>query len=112
MSRIRDSDYEITEKHLKNALLLLSAHDTDAFDVIDRFQLDVVTEVFCGESTYSLTSNQQPFRDAMDVLLRIASFRQLMGYVRVLLAHTKPFRNIANLLCCFFCQPCWRLSSR
>jgi hypothetical protein len=84
MSRVRDSDYEITEKHLKHVIDILATSGTDAFDAIDRWQLDVVTHVFCGKSTGSLTSNQQPFRDAMDILLRIASFRQLMGFVQSL----------------------------
>jgi len=79
MSRVRDSDFEITERHLQNAFILLATPESDAFDAIDRFQLDVVTEVFCGESTHSLTSDQQPFRNAMDLLLKIASFRQLLG---------------------------------
>jgi hypothetical protein len=79
MSRVRSSDFEITERHVENAFNVLTT-GADAFDVVDRLQLDVVTEVFCGESTYSLTSNQQPFRNAMDTLLKIASFRQLLGY--------------------------------
>jgi hypothetical protein len=78
MSRVRDTDLEVTERHLKHAFKIL-AEGADAFDVIDRHQLDVVTEVFCGESTNSLTSNQQPFRTAMNTLLKIASFRQLLG---------------------------------
>ncbi|OXV12130.1 hypothetical protein Egran_00106 [Elaphomyces granulatus] len=82
MSRVRESDFEVTEQHLRHAFDYL-AKGADAFDVIDRLQLDVVTEVFCGESTNSLTSNQQPFRKAMDTLLKIASFRQLLGKVGV-----------------------------
>jgi hypothetical protein len=78
MSRVRDSDFEVTERHIKRAFNLL-AEGADAFDIIDRLQLDIVTEVFCGESTNSLSSNQQPFRDAMNTLLKIASFRQLLG---------------------------------
>lgn len=85
MSRIRDTDFEITEKHLKHVIDLLAIPGTDAFDAIDRWQLDVVTHIFCGQSTDSLTSNQQPFRDAMDVLLGINSFRQIMGPVGVYL---------------------------
>jgi len=81
MSRVRDTDLEVTEQHLKHAFDIL-AKGANAYDVIDRFQLDVVTEVFCGESTNSLTSNQQPFRTAMDTLLKIASFRQLLGRVK------------------------------
>jgi cytochrome P450 len=83
MSRVRDSDFDVTEKHIKNAFRLLSQTGNDAFDILDRLQLDIVTEVFCGESTNSLVSNQQPFRRAMDTLLKIASVRQLLGKVGV-----------------------------
>ena len=79
MGRVRESDFEVTERHLLNAFNLLAEDGRDAFDVIDRLQLDIVTEVFCGESTNSLTSNQQPFRDAMEKLQKIACFRQLLG---------------------------------
>ena len=79
MSRIRLADFDVTEKHLQHAFGLLSTNRVDGFDVIDRLQLDVVTEVFCGESTNSLTSDQQPFRNAMETLQKIASFRQLLG---------------------------------
>ncbi|KAI9046092.1 cytochrome P450 [Aspergillus affinis] len=84
MNRVRQSDFEVTERHIQNAFKLLE-EGVDAFDVIDRLQLDVVTEVFCGESTNSLTSDQQPFRNAMDTLLKVASFRQLLGKVGVYL---------------------------
>ncbi|KAK5997935.1 Cytochrome P450 monooxygenase ascH [Cladobotryum mycophilum] len=83
MSRIRDTDFEVTERHTLNAFKLLDRQGADAFDVIDRLQLDIVTEVFCGDSTNSLTSNQQPFRDSMEILQKIACFRQLLGKVGV-----------------------------
>ena len=79
MGRVRDSDFAVTERHILNAFTLLAKEGNDGFDVIDRLQLDVVTEVFCGESTNSLTSDQQPFRNSMETLQKIASFRQLLG---------------------------------
>ena len=79
MARIRDTDWEVTERHTQNAFKLLEQDGSDGFDVIDRLQLDIVTEVFCGDSTNSLTSDQQPFRNAMETLQKIASFRQLLG---------------------------------
>ncbi|KAF2875792.1 cytochrome P450 [Massariosphaeria phaeospora] len=105
MSRVRDSDFDITEHHTKNGFQLLAHPEIDAFDVIDRLQLDVVTQIFCGESTNSLTSNQQPFRSAMDTLLRIASFRQLMGapgvYLRDDWLAPRATREIDNYLNAF-----------
>ena len=79
MGRVRETDFEVTERHILNAFSLLAEQGRDGFDIIDRLQLDIVTEVFCGESTNSLTSDQQPFRDAMEILQKIASFRQLLG---------------------------------
>lgn len=75
----------MTEKHIVHAFDMLDRDGSEASDVIDRLQLDVVTEVFCGESTNSLTSNQQPFRDAMETLQKINSFRLLLGKVGVML---------------------------
>ncbi|KAM7190945.1 Cytochrome P450 [Rhypophila sp. PSN 637] len=83
MSRVRDTDFAVTEKHFLHAIPHFATEGTDAFDTIDRLMLDVVTEVFCGASTNSLTSNQQPFRNAMETLQKIASFRQLLGKVGV-----------------------------
>lgn len=83
MARVRDTDFAVTEKHFLHATEHLAGEGADAFDIIDRLQLDIVTEVFCGESTNSLTSDQQPFRNAMETLQKIASFRQLLGKVGV-----------------------------
>jgi len=66
-----------------NSFALLDKEGNDAADVVDRLQLDVVTEVFLGESTNSLTSNQQQFRTAMEILQKIACLRQLLGKVGV-----------------------------
>lgn len=75
----------VTERHIVNAFALLDKEGNDAADIVDRLQLDVVTEVFLGESTNSLTSNQQEFRTAMETLQKIACIRQLLGKVGVLL---------------------------
>ncbi|KOS22570.1 Cytochrome P450 52A4 [Escovopsis weberi] len=83
MARIRDTDFGITETHTRNAFKLLDRTGIDVFDVIDRLQLDIVTQVFCGDSTDSLTSDQSPFRDSMEILQKIACFRQLLGKVGV-----------------------------
>lgn len=75
----------VTEKHIQAAFDLLENDDAEAGDIIDRQQLDVVTEVFCGESTNSLTVDRSPFRNSMEVLQKINSFRLLLGQLGVLL---------------------------
>ena len=85
LSRLRDTDLLVTEKHIVGAFALFDKEGHDVSDIVDRLQLDVVTEVFCGESTNSLTSNRQSFRTAMEKLQKIACVRQLLGRVGVLL---------------------------
>lgn len=55
----------------------------DVYDLIDRFQLDLVSQVFLGESTKSLSAAEQPFRKAMEELLTYNTNRLLFGYVKV-----------------------------
>jgi hypothetical protein len=69
----------VTETHIINSFALLDRVGNDAADIVDRLQLDVVTDVFLGESANSLTSNQQQFRVAMETLQKIACVRQLLG---------------------------------
>ncbi|RYP30872.1 hypothetical protein DL767_006004 [Monosporascus sp. MG133] len=83
LSHIRESNLSVTEKHIINSFALLDEEGNDAADIVDRLQLDVVTEVFLGESANSLTSNQQQFRTAMETLQKIACLRQLLGKVGV-----------------------------
>lgn len=54
----------------------------EVYDVIDRHQLDIVTEIFYGDSANSLVEKEQPFRNAMDAMLRLASVRTILGYVK------------------------------
>lgn len=83
MSQVRESVLSLTERHVLNSFVLLDQEGHDAADIVDRLQLDVVTEVFLGESTNSLTTNQQEFRNAMETLQKIACMRQLLGKVGV-----------------------------
>jgi hypothetical protein len=66
LSHVRDLVLAVTERHIVNSFALIDKEGNDAADVVDHLQLDVVTEVFLGESTNSLTSNQQQFRTAME----------------------------------------------
>lgn len=79
MGKLRTDDLDITEKHARQ---LFARSSTDApvelYDLIDRYQLDVVTDVFFGESANSLTS-EPPFRAPMDTLHPINTARMLFG---------------------------------
>lgn len=53
----------------------------DVYDVVDRMLLDVVSEVFLGESTSSLDASGAPFRDAMETMLTVNTMRLPFGCV-------------------------------
>jgi hypothetical protein len=80
LSRNRPTDLEITEEHVAQLIQHLEKpEEVDVYNLIDRFQLDVVTHVFCGESANSLKRDRKRFRDAMDTLLRFNSTRIIFG---------------------------------
>jgi hypothetical protein len=81
-ARIRPSDYAITEKHAQNLIRLLSDDKVhDALTEIDRFSLDVVSDVFFGFSADSLLTNEQPIRDAVEVMYLANTQKLLLGSV-------------------------------
>lgn len=83
VSCVRANDIEVAECHMQKLLDLVhkSNAGVDVYDIIDRFQLDLVSQVFLGESTNSLSATQQPFRKAMETLLTYNTNRLLFGYV-------------------------------
>lgn len=76
----------MTEKHVRALISHLDngGHTVEVYDLVDRLQLNVVTDVFFGCSTLSLDGEQQPFRDAMDTLLSVNTARTLAGYFPIL----------------------------
>ncbi len=82
LAQNRPNDLSISEYHIQRLFHHLrgATDGIEVYDVIDRLQLDIVTHVFFGESTDSLDSNKQPFRDAMDTLLRVNTLRIALGY--------------------------------
>jgi hypothetical protein len=91
----RPTDLEVTEGHFAKLVKHLSTDGTpvEVYDLIDRYQLDVVTQVFFGKSANSLSTNRQPFREAMDHLLKVNTIRVIFGSV---CRHTE---GLANMLC-------------
>ena len=81
VARIRGTDCADIERHVANLLGSLPPDDRpfELYDLIDRFQLDVVTDIFLGESANCLLDKRQPFRSALDHLMRYNSIRVLFG---------------------------------
>jgi len=81
VSRVRPDDIPTAEVHMQKLLRLIenSLERVDVYDMVDRFQLDLVSQVFLGESTNSLSANEQPFRKAMEELLTFNTNRLLFG---------------------------------
>ncbi|KAK7987080.1 cytochrome P450 [Apiospora saccharicola] len=81
VSRVRPDDIPVAEAHMQKLLGLIknSPERVDVYDMVDRFQLDLVSQVFLGESTDSLSANEQPFRKAMEELLTFNTNRLLFG---------------------------------
>lgn len=80
-AKARIDDLEITESHFAHVLRELGTERKaiHVWDLVDRYQLDVATHVFFGTSTDSLITNKQPFRQAMETLLQIASYKMSFG---------------------------------
>jgi len=85
LAQQRPNDLSISEHHIQRLFHHLhgAVEGIEVYDVIDRLQLDIVTHVFFGESTDSLDSEKQPFRDAMDTLLRVNTVRVALGYATI-----------------------------
>ncbi|KAF4124354.1 Cytochrome p450 [Geosmithia morbida] len=77
--KMRPTDLEITEKHTQQLFKRFDeGGPIEVYDVSDRYQLDVVSEVFFGESANSLTGHH-PFRGPMATLHPINTARMLFG---------------------------------
>lgn len=63
----------------------------DIYDILDKLQMDIGTEIFLGISTDSLKHGKSPLRDAMGTILRINSMRLTFGYVMQL--HIEPITS-------------------
>ncbi|KAH7009161.1 cytochrome P450 [Macrophomina phaseolina] len=73
-------ELEATEAHVQNMLpILRKGAPVDVYDIIERYQMDIVTAIYMGKSTGYLQSGAAPFRDALSTLLRINSARLLLG---------------------------------
>lgn len=81
---MRPDDLELTEidfQELKKHLV--KKEPQNVYDLMDRYQLDVVTRIFFGYSSDSLPATTQTFREAMEVVFNLNTKRIFLGYVSV-----------------------------
>ena len=72
----------VTERHVSALIRNISDNKPhDFLDQMDRFSLDVVSDVFFGESAGTLSTQLQPLRDAVEEMYVWNTQRSLIGYV-------------------------------
>lgn len=82
LARARADDLENTEVEFQQLKKhLIKEAPQNVYDLMDRYQLDVVTRVFFGLSANSLTAIKQTFREAMEVVLHLNTKRILLGWI-------------------------------
>lgn len=86
ISKSRSTDYVVMERHVTALIRNLSDGKPHECQV-DRFSLDVVSDVFFGESACTLSAEIQPLRDAVEEMYIWNTQRILIGY--------KPLRSLA-----------------
>lgn len=79
-AKARPTDYAVTERHVTALVRNLSDDKPhDCLDQMDRYILDVVSEVFFGESSGTLSTERQPLRDAVEEMYVWNTQRILIG---------------------------------
>lgn len=100
VAKIRNTDYAVTERHTRNLVNVLSdgkPHDT--LDLLNRFAIDVVSDIFYGTSTNTLVSNDQGLRDAIQQHKDRNTWRNLLSGLGALLPpNVKACETIDNYL--------------
>ena len=97
ISKVRTTDYDVTEKHISQLFQNLEDGESyDCFDQIDRFSLDVVTDVFFGESAGTLTSEKQPVREAVEDMYVWNTKRVLVGNLGPFLPGSPKASGVLN----------------
>ncbi|KAF2108102.1 cytochrome P450 [Lophiotrema nucula] len=80
VGKVRPTDYEVTERHIRNLIEVFSdekPHDT--LDQMNRFAIDVVSDIFYGSSTNTLRTNDQSLRDAIQRHKNVNTWRMVFG---------------------------------
>ncbi|KAL4904449.1 cytochrome P450 [Aspergillus multicolor] len=81
LSNSRPTDVATTETHIQTFLGHLDngGKPVEIYDLVDRLQLDIATDIFLGHSALTLEGEQQPFRDALNTLMAVNTVRMLIG---------------------------------
>ena len=89
MAHIRPTDLLVTEFHIQKMFNLIRKKQdaVNVYEVMDRLQLDIVTEIFLGESIHSLSMKRSPIQAAVDRLVETSSLRLRTGYVECQVIH-------------------------
>ncbi|KAL8877671.1 MAG: hypothetical protein Q9198_004357 [Flavoplaca austrocitrina] len=88
-AKSRPTDYAVSERHVTALIRNLSDGDShDCLDQMDRFILDVVSDVFFGETAGTLSTELQPLRDAVEEMYIWNTQRILIGKLGALLPGT------------------------
>lgn len=83
-AKSRATDYGIIERHVVQLFRNLSDEKPhECLDQIDRFTLDVGSDIFFGESAGTLSTKLQPLRDALEKMYAWNTKRVLIGYAYV-----------------------------
>ena len=79
LTKARTGDLDYSEKHIQRLLRRISAesHTSDMTDLLTRFSLDLVTDVFLGDSADSLEVRDFPVGTAMDQLQAFNTIRTI-----------------------------------
>lgn len=100
VAKIRPTDYAVTEKHTQRLVRVLSdgqPHDT--LDLLNRFAIDVVSDIFYGTSTDTLLSNDQSLRDAIQQHKNRNTWRNILSGVGAMLPpDSKAYETIDSYL--------------
>lgn len=88
VAKVRPTDYTVTEEHTQNLARVLSDGEPhDILDLLNRFAIDVVSDIFYGSSTYTLLSNDQSLRDAIQQHKNRNTWRNLFSGLGAALPH-------------------------
>jgi hypothetical protein len=89
--KLTEIDFQELKKHL------LKKEPQNVYDLCDRYQLDVVTRVFFGKSSDSLSTVSQTFREAMEVVFGLNTKRAFLGLVSPLTSACMISICLANI---------------
>lgn len=96
-AKFRPTDYAITEKHAQHLIRNISdGQPHDCLNEIDRFSLDVVSDVFFGTSAGTLLTEEQPIRESVEKMYNANTQKLLLGDLGALLPGNKAASKVVD----------------